>query len=890
MEKILEDILRHWNDKQVRYLFPSEVAADFWRLRLLEEPDFPAVPAARFLSWDQFKERLFALNSRKIPVNSRIRRIYTEAFLGRFSRGEVDLSRLVSPDHRNTAGVFQGALSTLLPHLHGFFRALEGTGREERLDLAYREDLALLYRDYIGFLERFDLFEPTWEKPEMADDGEIYRFYLWELVEDVPEYQSQLNRISRVHLIPMDTLVQGDPAKLELYDTALEEVENLCCRLSSLLSEGAEPADVVITLGDDDLLPLLLRTARRLDLPLTPRMGKPLAEYPPGRLFSLIKECGDDSFSLESLKALLMHRGFPWRDRALAERLIRFGAENYCLRNTGPLPGDDLWETMFSFQIKDPGVEDLRLFYRSLRRGVEKLSRSGTFASLSAALETFLRQFMDTDAWEPRGLPVLQRIRIALGELQLLETRLPGFTTASPLAFLIQDLTTGIYVPRHDPEAPGIAVYPYRVSAGIRPAHHFLLGLSQKGADVQFPPFPFLRDDQRAALELEERDLTGAYLEVYLRSGQGVAASCARESARGVQLAPGMLVARGGVIPPEPEKSIFHDIYREEERFWSGERSDPAGPLTRHQREGWEAVLPLFLSPRKIRLDRDPLPLEPLLKDRLFNEEGLLKVSPYRLDQWLGCPAAFLFQYGWLLEEPEWEARWEDPREKGNLRHRMAEKVFAGFGQQPFPEDLREICPAAGAEAERLLDLWEARYPLGQTPFWGVIRRGVRAELEPLLENEAARFPGFVVVELEEHHDLPRPDWGVHFSGVIDRVVRRGGALGVVDYKSSFRHALKSLIDAEGRPFSYQMVLYILFLADHKGRVEQAVYYDFGKGKFIPFIDGETDREPLFQALEADVREFVRRVGAGRFHPPRDCEGCHFRYLCRKRYLVREEE
>lgn len=890
MDKILSDILRQWNDQQVRYLFPSEVAADFWRLRLLEEPDFPAVPAARFLSWDQFKEKLFALNSRKIPVNSRIRRIYTEAFLGRFSRGEVELSRLVSPDHRTTAGVFQGALSTLLPHLHGFFQALARDGREGRLDTAYLNDLNLLYRDYTGFLERFDLFEPTWEKPEMADDGETYRFYLWELVEDVPEYLSQLHRISRIHLIPMEGLVAGEPAKLELFDTALEEVETLCSRLSRLLSEGAEPGDLVITLGDEELLPLLLRTARRLDLPLTPRMGRPLGEYPPGRLFTLIKECGDDSFSLESLKALLMHRGFPWRDRALAEKLIRFGAENYCLRNTGPRPGDDLWETMFSFHIKDPGVEALRQFYRSLRKGVEKLGRAGSFTALSAALETFLRQFMDTDVWEPRGLPVLQRIRIALAELQLLETRLPGFTTASPLSFFIQDLTTSIYVPRHDPDAPGVAVYPYRVSAGIFPPHHFLAGLSQKGAEVQFPLFPFLREDQRAALELEERDLTGAYLEVYLRSGLGMGASCARESARGVQLAPGMLVARGGVIPPAPDVRDSRDIYREEERFWSGERGDLTDPLSRHQREGWEAVLPRFLSPRKVRLDRDPLPLEQALKDRLFNEEGLLKVSPYRLDQWLSCPAAFLFQYGWALEEPEWEARWEDPREKGNLRHRMAETVFAGLGPQPFPEDPREILPAAGEEAEKLLDLWEARYPLGQTPFWGVIRRAVRAELEPLLGNEAARFPGFVVVELEEHHDLPRPDWGVHFSGVIDRVVRRGGALGVVDYKSSFRHALKSLIDADGRPFSYQMVLYILFLADHQGRVEQAVYYDFGKGRFIPIIDEETDREVLFQALETDVREFVRRVRAGQFHPPRDCDGCDFRFLCRKRYLVREEE
>lgn len=85
MERILDAIMEVLPRGDVKFLFPSEVVADFWRCRILKEPGVKAVATDRFLSWDQFKEKSFAMNLRGTPVNNRIRRFYSEELLTRFA-------------------------------------------------------------------------------------------------------------------------------------------------------------------------------------------------------------------------------------------------------------------------------------------------------------------------------------------------------------------------------------------------------------------------------------------------------------------------------------------------------------------------------------------------------------------------------------------------------------------------------------------------------------------------------------------------------------------------------------------------------------------------------------------------------------------------------------
>ena len=226
----------------------------------------------------------------------------------------------------------------------------------------------------------------------------------------------------------------------------------------------------------------------------------------------------------------------------------------------------------------------------------------------------------------------------------------------------------------------------------------------------------------------------------------------------------------------------------------------------------------------------------------------------------------------------------------GRLRHRLCRRVFAAIGEKPFPQNPSEVFPAARRAMEEELRHWENRIPFGRTPFWTVVRRKMEADIMKLLKKESAEFPGFFVQEMEEEHRIPRPDEKLAYSGTIDRVSRLNETLRVVDYKSSFRYSQKSLISAQGEPFSFQMPLYILLLGEEADLVEKAEYYNFAEGKFVSFLKPgqEEVKQRLLTVLERKARAYAREIQSGQFCPPRDCDGCGFRALCRQKYFVRE--
>ena len=166
MQDLLPELLNKLPEQDVSFVFPSQVAADFWRRRVLESGELEAVRWDRFQSWDSFKEDLFSLNRQELPVNSRIRKIYVSGFLKDFAEGRKELQTLINPEFRKTARVFQGYMAGLLPHLYGFLKLIEsGKGN---LEHQFLSDLEYIYRDYGDFMEAHGLFEPGWVKPEMS--------------------------------------------------------------------------------------------------------------------------------------------------------------------------------------------------------------------------------------------------------------------------------------------------------------------------------------------------------------------------------------------------------------------------------------------------------------------------------------------------------------------------------------------------------------------------------------------------------------------------------------------------------------------------------------------------------------------------------------------------
>ncbi|MBI9102774.1 MAG: PD-(D/E)XK nuclease family protein [Spirochaetales bacterium] len=924
MNNILPIIEKHITDRNKIFIFPSQVAADFWRRKILDNGTVSAVRWERFQSWDSFKEELFALNRKELPVNSRIRRIFASDLIKRFSKGEIIFESLLNPDFKETSGIFQGYLSGLLPHLKSFLELVEtGTGD---IEARYLSDMKMLYTYYLEFMSRFNLFEPSWVTPVMGEDSSGRILFFPELIEDWDELAPQLESNPLVEIIHLEEEFPLENSRgLVSYCTSRLEVEDFCRRAVSLLKQGE--TDIAVTLADKDLISLLAESAALYDIPLNFHLGTSLGETQEGMFFSRIRECRDENFSLRSMKALLLNGAYPWKEQELIRELIYFGAETHCLRNIDNSKGGDLWARMISMTGYRRGGEPgaLLKFYSDLKIGILGLTSAGSFSDFSRSLELFLNRFLDTDNWAAEGLAVFQRCRRSITDLKVLEDKLTGLELPAPLDFLIQDLGGITYVVQRT--GGGIPVYAYRVSAGIVPKYHFVLGLSHAASRILTPPFPFLREDQRAGFALEEKDFSDDFILSYLSSGENVNLTTSEQTLGGPTLPAGFFVVHGLVSEAarldNDEQGVLGDKgadpYLAELEFWKGEVKHLPEGLSPVQKEGAAAGNNGF-HPRGWDMNSQALKpddfrreaLAPLRKGRggeghdpsgAFSEssyssdspashEAPLRLSPYRLDKWAACPLSYYFQYGLDLGEIPFEAEWSDPKALGNLRHEILHRFFKGLGAGKFD-------PSAGEEyalfmeeaAAAVFAEWEKREPLTATPFWFVLKRQVHREVFLFLEGERKQFPGFGVLELESLHELMVGD--VLLSGKIDRVSEKNGTLSVIDYKSNVYQSLSGMFGVEGFPFSFQMPIYILFMRAEEHVVESAAYFDMKKGKYFSMLDPEKPAsaelmEAAMEILTEELLRFQQEAAAGTFFPNTECDSCDYRFICRTKYVIRE--
>ncbi len=907
MKTILPFISRSMADPEIRFIFPSQVAADFWRKKLLESGAVRAVRWERFQSWDSFKEDLFALSQSEMPVNSRIRRIFAADLIKRFIRGEVDFNYLLNPDFKDTAGIFQGYLSKLLPHLKSFLELVgDGTGE---FDPVYLSDIELLNNEYLKFMRSSNLFEPSWLTPVMGGEKGTWIIFFPELIEDWDELASQLENSPSVKIVPLrDELLHSKAPRLHSYNTSRHEIEDFCLQAGTLLDRGV--TDIAVTLADTELLPLFQESAVLYNIPLNLHLGSSLGETPEGMFFSRLRDCRDENFSLRSMKALLLNGAYPWRDGELIRALICFGAETYCLRNIDSSREGDLWYRMLSLgRGKEVRAQELLKFYSDLKSSILGLTSASGFSDFSRFLEVFLNRFMNTDNWEAGGLAVFQRCRRSIAELKLLEDKFAGLELPPPLDFLVQDLGGITYVVQR--AGGGIPVYAYRVSAGMVPEHHFILGLSHSASRILLPPFPFLREDQRTGLNLDEKDFSDDFIRAYLSSGENVSLSCSEQTPGGPKLPAGFFVVHD-LITPAGKRGV-RDPFLAELDFWRGQSGELPALFSPVQKNGAASGVNGFYQ-RDHDMNNQPLEPENFRSEALAplrrgstpslsddsstggsGEPGSgapFRLSPYRLDGWASCPLKYYLQYGLGLGEIPYEAEWSNAMALGNLRHEILCRFFKTLGYRKFD-------PSAGEEYRELMEKastgifgeWEKREPLASTPFWFVFKSQILCEVLSFLEGERKQYPGFGVLELESLHELRIGD--IHLSGRIDRVSEKEGVLGIVDYKSSVYQSLTGMFDSEGYPFSFQMPVYILLLRAEERRIESAAYFDMKKGRYVSMLDPQKPlsaelMENALGILTEELLRFQDEASAGTFFPNEECRPCDFRFICRTKYIIRE--
>ena len=893
-------------------VFPSEVAAAFSRRRAVELGPRRAIRSDSVISWDTFKEHLFGGRRADRPVNSVLRRAFAALFLER-NASERLVTTIVPSQFAENPAPYAGYIVSFLPNLASLVRSADLA----RVDAAFAADLRTLHRVYDEFLRDHGLFEPGWSDPVMRSSSERYTIFFPEIVTDYPEFAHRIEALATVNVARMPKPGARDtsaPPQLHRYASLPEEIIATTVTIGRLLDSGVPADEITITYGGDEHTQAYIeRTAALYDVPLSPRRGRELSSYGGAGVFDLIASVVESGFNVEALEPLLVNRSIPWKNPSLCRRLVRFGIDHGCfVRTTGPA-AVDTWRDAFSVGDVDR-IGSLERFFGAILSYLTGIARASSAADLRRRVNDFLRS-LDVDGWAPTDERALQSALTVLEELVDAETVL-GAPIPSPWALFRELVSERRYVPGTPP--PGVNVYPYRVSAGILPEHHFVVNASHAATAVRVTPFGLLREDYQSALGAEPRDLSAEFLEMYTLSGRSVYFSYSLIGLDGAQLPAAGFVATRSVVPVERcEHESRYDPYAAELDAFSGTGGLPSS-LTPVQARGLKRITTTGLSAAAPRFTDEPV-VTPATRDRIASalaprprgaeakpvKPGTILTSPTDLETFTKCRFAYLIARVARIGELGFSVDPEPALGLGSLYHKIAESLFAAIGAEDgrFRADHVERYREIAADTISLLtdDGRCARYGIPR-PVFDCISSVIVDAVDRLLTAEAARYPEYEPVKEEGWSRAEFDSDMVLLVGRIDRVSRnpdRDGYL-VVDYKKGGVPHKKSIPGTlrhdPAKGVSLQIPAYIALLDAHGTRVTDAAYFSFRTGTFDhvisdaahkPWAD-RSETPTILETFRTAVSEFAAAVRAGDFTAPDGgCETCRFRGICRTRFVVR---
>lgn len=885
IQRILRDRSR---DRSHSFVFPSQVAADFWCRWVLEARVVGAIENDRFVSWDAFKERYLTRQSELRPINNHARRLYAASLLAE-DAGALDA---VLPASSSAASF----LARILPELPRL-RTAEAASVLPPATWSTWNDLA---RRYERFLAEQGLFEPSWQAPEAQPLGGGVTLFFPELLEDFSEYEEILAGESGIELFGADALEEPGARRFYEFGHVHNEMRRAMLEVARLLSQGVAVRSIAVTVaGLENHRRQLISTAEAYGVPLRERSGLPVRELPGGRFFGLLDDWYRRAFHPDALALLVLDGSLPWREPSSCRELLARGREARCIA-ADRRSARRRWLRAVGSQ------EKLRSLFRRIAGLSESIIEARSFGSLRKGLYEFIGALFADENWQPEALAVFQRGTLLASKLVALEEEL-GLAVPSPWSQLLALLGEENYVPQYPAE--GVALYPYRVSAGIGVEHHILLNLTHAETRVRKDPLAFLREDLRERLPVEPVDLTDAFLGAYSRSGGNIWISHARVNARGPQITPAFFMGSQGGEYVSPEE--IEDPYQGEIDYYLGTRRiEEVGRLHRRQREGSAWMATRREARRQRDYTREKIEERSLLA-RLLDAEGELALSASRVDLYRSSPFAYLLQSLLQLEELDLDPHLESPLLVGSYYHELLREL-----NQVLIREAILLSKESGEEVRRRLEAVAADYgssyvsrelKLPEPALLTLVEDAV-ARIWPALELELERLPPFTVTHAEFPFDLLL-DEGVRVTGRIDRLgVTEEGAYTVVDYKKSSGKSIAEIspIKAGGAEEvgTLQLPIYLLALENTLrrpvGRTEEVYYLGLEKRE-LRFLRTEATKaretldgaglEEFCSATRTMLLEAARSIREGDFRCEKgagECDGCPFRGVCRSKFVVRD--
>jgi len=873
------------------FIFPSELVAVFWMRKLVSQGK-KAVLLDRFLSWDRFKEKTFALNMSLTPVNKHIRTLFASSLLEENKRKGNLFKGIIRPEYSKGSSSFLTWITSILTEVKSFRE--NSVLNDISLSDEVREDLDFLYTRYTKFLDEKEMFEPSWIQAKIENIKENYFLFSADVIDDFKEFSSDLEKLPKVHIIKSESF---SLKVIKSYCSSTKELKDMLSKIGLLIDKGVKVQDIAITLPDMNgwREPLEAEAALR-SVPLDFRQGKSLSEYPGGKLFHIIMDSEKSGFSLASMKQMLLNNLIPWKDREISRDLFNFGIEHHCFRNYR-LNGReiDVWENTL---VKSKESE-LLLFYQKLKSGIGKISTGRNFTEIKSSVQMFISIFLDTATWKPGTLREFQFCLNTLNDLEEASAKAGDLDYGSPCDIWLSAINDRIYVKRS--ETTGINVFPYRVAAGSSFLWHFIPGFSQDAATVVKSKYPFLKDNHRKLISGLETDFTDPFLELYSNSGENIVFSFSKDSFSGPALPPSRFVLENSVVLEKNNSEILKDEYILELGYWLGNNPLP-GKIFQVMKNGAAFSAVSVFNQKYVDYTKDLISNQGLHKavtEGLINERGNLHISPSSLDQFTTCPYLFLFQRGFDVKEADYKEVFIDHPVFGQLIHECFDCFFK-YVEDSSSEFSLSLLDEYKLEINVIIDrVFNRHKALGQdfiAPVWNYCRDFTRNKLVCFIEVEAEQFPGFRLAAAEKKYTFALENRKIEMSGRIDRVSFKGDKTAIIDYKKK-NHLKKADLKPNGDSLSTFQIPFYTYLVEKSGlKVSSASYYDVTRCRYDHVYNPEIKKSwcseeemvLLLDQLKKSVNLMDERIKKGDYsvHPD-GCESCSFRRICRTKYHVR---
>ncbi len=900
-------IFEFYTDSSAVLVFPSEITAASWAQRIAEGTGI--VRHDRFISWDHFKELTFFGREERKPANTLFRNIFAYHLLQKNRKAPL-LSVLVPPRYRNDIELYSPAIVAVLSRL--ISRTVQDT-LQNMISASLFKDVKNICDSYRDFLDRHGRYEPADSGREYIPNGNSYCIFYPQLLEDFEEYRAELEKTEDI------TLIEGskEQGSVLLYEFAdyRQEFQRCLEAAGALLQSGVGPKNIAITLSDySSLYPRLEYIARNLGIPLNRRRGKNLCEY---SSVSWLKMLADmrDNFSFRNVRNFLLHPGLPWKYPETNRRLIARAIDFNLLEG-----GFSAWKNV-ELGRKSAGSAENRTGEvhgsAGLFDALRKITAARDADELYAAMYRFLGTYTQTDRWNTNDAAAWQRAVIHIEEIG---RELAQFPDIQPdiLNFTITQLESVTYLPQN---TEGIAVYDYRVGAGLAVEHHFCINFNAESVAVNRKGLEFLREDILRQLFDSSSALTDNFITAYTASGRNVWISYSRHT-RGRENLPILLFLtsdkiqeyhRGpsaGNIPDNsgdklPENDADRRHHRRHHHHHHHLPNNRKEDILNLQKTNWrsisETISEQFIPP---------------------------SISVNRLEAWLHCP----FSYFWMQCKPEtitlipelWPFR-----RIGIALHTIMERIYRRIGEESggyfrisllerYGEISREVLDTAFADRSLLLGINKILH--------ASLRDFFEDRIAGILEEDGKHHNNYRIHELEYRLE-EELDPAARLSGRIDRIMQNpeSGELSIIDYKTGSlptasgilgkigsllskeltEDALQEIRKIKNDAKNVQLSAYALLLKNAGQRVKSAAYYSASRGS-TKIYHGVIDRngekagrsslpvtnpevaDILEQEILENLRDMRGQIDRGDFRiPPAGCPSCRHEALCRHAFSLR---